>query len=108
MHERANSPKDDSRLRDLYRKPENNGSNNLVLTQALRYRTKVKRGGRVESLKAPLKAGTRVGVIPVQPDQKFQELLKASETTFDFWNNPIDDETWNHHREEIGNLRPKE
>jgi hypothetical protein len=65
------------------------------MTQALKYRTKVKRGGRVELSKVPLKAGTPVDVILVEPDGKFQELLKASEKSIDFWDNPIDDETWN-------------
>ena len=34
-----------------------------------------------------------------EPDEELQEnctdLLVASESSLDFWNNPVDDETWN-------------
>ncbi|MBI4373653.1 MAG: CopG family transcriptional regulator [Deltaproteobacteria bacterium] len=28
--------------------------------------------------------------------QSFSDLEQAATTSFDFWDNPIDDETWNH------------
>ncbi len=65
------------------------------MTQPLRYRTTVKQGGKVEISKVPLKAGTPLEVILIEENGKFNELLKASETSIDFWNNLIDDEIWN-------------
>lgn len=29
------------------------------------------------------------------PEDECEDLLSASESTFDFWDNPIDDEVWN-------------
>ena len=65
------------------------------MAQALKYHTKVKRGGKVELSKVPIKTGTLIEVIVIEANSKFRELLKASETSTDFWNNPIDDEIWN-------------
>lgn len=52
-------------------------------------------GGRLE-LKTPLQKGTRVVLFIVQesPDD-LSDLTQASESTFEFWDNPIDDEEWN-------------
>ena len=65
------------------------------MAQALKYYTKVKPGGRVELQKVPLKSGTHLEVILIETAGEFQELVKASETSTDFWNNSIDDEIWN-------------
>lgn len=30
-----------------------------------------------------------------EEDETFQDLLAAAQSSFDFWNNPLDDEDWN-------------
>jgi len=48
--------------------------------------------GRLE-LKTPLSKGTRVVLFVVRESQNdFSDLTKASESTLEFWDNPIDDE----------------
>lgn len=51
--------------------------------------------GRLE-LENPLSKGTRVVLFVVResPDD-FSDLTGASESTLEFWDNPIDDEEWN-------------
>ncbi|MEO8168883.1 MAG: DUF2281 domain-containing protein [bacterium] len=65
------------------------------MAQVLKYYTSVKQGGRVELDKIPLKAGTKLEVILLETDDQFEDLVKASETSLEFWNNSIDDEVWN-------------
>lgn len=65
------------------------------MLQALKYKTTVKKGGKVEIRKVPWKAGTHIEVILIEQNGKFRDLVKASETSLDFWNNSIDDEVWN-------------
>ncbi len=62
---------------------------------ALKYEMEVSDGGMLE-LKTPLPKGTRVVLFVVResPDD-FSDLTKASESTLEFWDNPIDDEEWN-------------
>ena len=49
----------------------------------------------------PLSKGTRVVLFVVREspndfsDLNFSDLTKASESTLEFWDNPIDDEEWN-------------
>jgi hypothetical protein len=55
-------------------------------------RMEVSDGGRLE-LKNPLSKGTRVVLFVVRESQNnFSDLTKASESTLEFWDNPIDDE----------------
>ena len=51
--------------------------------------------GRLE-LKTPLSKGAQVVLFVVResPDD-FSDLTRASESTLDFWDTPIDDEEWN-------------
>lgn len=65
------------------------------MTRALKYYTKVKRGGKVEIPQVPLTPGTVVEVILLETNGEFQDLIKASETSTSFWNNSIDDKIWN-------------
>lgn len=65
------------------------------MAQALKYYTSVKQGGKVELDKVPLKAGTKLEVILLETDEEFEDLVSASETSLEFWNNTIDDEVWN-------------
>ena len=61
----------------------------------LKYKMEVSDGGRLE-LKPPISKGTLVVRFVVRefPDN-FSDLMQASESTLEFWDNPIDDEEWN-------------
>ena len=62
---------------------------------ALKYETEVKPGGRVE-LEVPLEAGVAVTVLVIESTNgHFMDLLSASHTSLEFWDNPLDDEDWN-------------
>ncbi len=61
----------------------------------LRYDMEVSDDGRIE-LEVPLPAATHVTVYIVeQSDAALVDLLAASDSSTDFWNNPEDDEDWN-------------
>ena len=62
---------------------------------ALKYDTEVKDGGRLE-LEVPLAPGVHVTVfIVASPNGAAQDLLLASQSSLEFWDNPLDDEDWN-------------
>jgi hypothetical protein len=62
---------------------------------ALKYDTEVKEGGRLE-LAVPLAAGVHVTVFVIEsPNGAADDLLLASESSLQFWDNPLDDEDWN-------------
>jgi hypothetical protein len=65
------------------------------MAQALKYYTSVQQDGRVEIDKVPLKVGTKLEVILLETEDEFEDLMKASESGLEFWNNEIDDEVWN-------------
>lgn len=60
----------------------------------LRYDIDVPPSGRIE-LQLPLPTASHVTVYVVEEQREFDELLTASSTSTDFWNNPEDDEDWN-------------
>ena len=61
----------------------------------LKYDTEVKPGGRVE-LDVPLPPGSHVTVLVIECDNgAFSDLLLASQSSLDFWDNQFDDEDWN-------------
>jgi hypothetical protein len=64
--------------------------------KAIKHYTQIKEDGTLELPKLPFKRGTAVEVIilPIEQEESAQ-LLKAAETSLDFWDNSIDDETWN-------------
>jgi hypothetical protein len=66
-----------------------------VAQTALKYEVRVTADGRID-LPVPLPAGSQVTVFIVQqaPDD-FSDLVSASQTSLDFWDNPVDDEDWN-------------
>ncbi len=67
-----------------------------MMTQtALKYDVKLKEPGRLE-LDVPFPAGAHVTVFVIELGETFDDLLVASESSLDFWNNPFDDEDWNH------------
>ena len=60
-----------------------------------KYDTQVRDGGRVE-FNVPLDPGVRVTVFVIEsPNSSFDDLLSATESSLDFWDNPVDDEDWN-------------
>jgi hypothetical protein len=62
---------------------------------ALKYEVRVTPDGRVD-LPVPLPAGSSVTVFVVQqPEDDFSDLVAASASSLDFWDNPLDDEDWN-------------
>jgi hypothetical protein len=67
-----------------------------VQTQtALQYSVEIMEEGRLE-LDVPFLAGERVTVFVIrEPAEDFYDLLEASESSLDFWDNPYDDEDWN-------------
>jgi hypothetical protein len=62
---------------------------------ALKYEVEVTENGRVE-LPVPFGAGTRVVVFVIeQSEDTLHDLVEASQSSLDFWDNPLDDEDWN-------------
>ena len=63
----------------------------------LRYDVAVEEEGRIE-LEVPFAAGERVTVVVIpRPDDSYEDLLAASESSLAFWDNPYDLEDWNDH-----------
>lgn len=51
--------------------------------------------GKLE-INVPLSAGTPVEIMILAPDpREFSDLIAASGSSIDFWDNPLDDEDWN-------------
>ena len=62
---------------------------------AFRYDTEVKEDGRVE-LNVPLPPGARVTIFVIEErGTGFADLLQATQSSLEFWDNPTDDEDWN-------------
>jgi len=58
----------------------------------LKYNTEVKAGGRVE-FEVPLPPGSHVTVLVIESDNgDFQDLFLASQSSLEFWDNPLDDD----------------
>jgi hypothetical protein len=67
-----------------------------MLQTALKYDLSVPADGRLE-LEVPFPSGARVTVFVVEePAERFDDLLAAAESSLSFWDNPLDDEDWNH------------
>jgi len=68
-----------------------------MFQSALKYNVEVTQTRLVE-FPVPFSAGTQltVFVISEQPADNFNDLLVASQSSLDFWDNPFDDEDWNH------------
>ncbi len=61
----------------------------------LKYEVEVTPLGRVE-FQVPFAAGERLTVIVLsEPADSFSDLVGASQSSLDFWDNPLDDEDWN-------------
>jgi len=61
---------------------------------ALKYEVEVNQNGQVE-LTVPFAQGARVTVFVLETRESFSDLMTATESTLDFWNNALDDEDWN-------------
>jgi|GEM_PF-595654 len=62
---------------------------------ALKYEVKVQESGRVE-FNVPFSPGSRLMVFVVgESSDTFDDLMNASQSSLDFWDNPFDDEDWN-------------
>ena len=65
------------------------------IQSAVKCEAEVQAGGRVE-ITVPFATGSRVVLFVVEEQGNLgQDLLEASESTLDFWDNPLDDEDWN-------------
>ena len=62
---------------------------------ALKYDLEVTKNGQV-ALNVPFPPGAHVTVFVVQASESFHDLIGAAESTLGFWDNPLDDEDWNH------------
>ena len=62
---------------------------------ALKFEVEVTRNGRVE-LPVPFRAGTRLIVFVIeQSENALLDLVEASQSSLDFWDDPVDDADWN-------------
>jgi hypothetical protein len=62
----------------------------------LRYELEVPASGRVE-VPVPFPPGAHVTLYVLeQADREHDDLRIASRSSTDFWDNPLDDEDWNH------------
>jgi hypothetical protein len=62
---------------------------------AYRFAAEVGAEGKLE-LKVPIPAGTSVEVVVLAPQSdEFADLLSATDTSLEFWDNPQDDADWN-------------
>jgi hypothetical protein len=67
----------------------------LTPQTAFKYEAEVKEDGRIE-LRVPLPTGARIVVFVIrEPAETFNDLVSASQSSLDFWDNPLDDADWN-------------
>jgi len=66
----------------------------MIQQTALKYDVQVSENGHIE-LPVPFPVGAHVIVFILAADESFDDLLTASASNLDFWNNPWDDEDWN-------------
>jgi hypothetical protein len=70
-------------------------SDSFAAQSPLRYEVEVLDQGRIE-LQVPFQPGQRVIVMVVGDDvNEFGDLVAASSSSLEFWDNPIDDAEWN-------------
>jgi hypothetical protein len=68
----------------------------LMLQTALKYNLSVPADGHIE-LHVPFPSGAPVTIFVIEePAEQFDDLLAAAKSSLSFWDNPLDDEDWNH------------
>lgn len=60
-----------------------------------KFYVRIGEGGRIELPELKNLKGRRAEVIILPPEEGAEDLLVASESSLDFWDNPVDDEIWN-------------
>jgi hypothetical protein len=61
----------------------------------IKYEVEVQEHGRIE-LQVPFAAGQKVVVLVMEDETgDFNDILAASSSSLEFWDNPIDDAEWN-------------
>ena len=67
------------------------------IMQAMRYTVEADAKGNVPFPALHVQAGASVEIIILVPDadEETNDLLTASASSLDFWDNPIDDKVWN-------------
>jgi hypothetical protein len=67
----------------------------LTPQTALKYEAEVEEEGRIE-LRVPFPTGARIVVFVIRkPAEAYDDLVSASQSSLDFWDNPLDDADWN-------------
>jgi hypothetical protein len=63
----------------------------------LQYEVEVGEQGQIQ-LQVPFSAGQKIVVVVIEPSppDDLNALAAASTSSLSFWDNPIDDEEWNH------------
>lgn len=67
----------------------------MLAQSALKYDLKVQKNGQVE-INVPFPPGEHVTVFVIRAGDVFDDLMNAAGSSLDFWDNPLDDEDWNH------------
>lgn len=65
--------------------------------EALKFYARISEDGRIELPELGKLKGRRAEIIIlplVEEEEEFEDLLMASESSLDFWDNSIDDEIW--------------
>jgi hypothetical protein len=66
--------------------------------EALKFYARISEEGRIELPELGKLKGRRAEIIILplsEEEEEFEDLIMASESGLDFWDNPIDDEIWN-------------
>ena len=63
--------------------------------ETLKFYVKIGEEGRIELPELEKLKGRRAEIIILPLEEEVKDLLMASESSLDFWDNPIDDEIWN-------------
>jgi hypothetical protein len=66
--------------------------------EAIKFYARISEDGRIELPELGKLKGRRAEIIIlplVEEEEEFEDLLMASESSLDFWDNSIDDEIWN-------------
>ena len=63
--------------------------------EALKFYVKIGEDGKIDLPELEKLKGRRAEIIILPLEESFEDLLIASESGLDFWDNPIDDEIWN-------------